>query len=190
MYARTAVIRRLGFLVFGLAMVVATAGCPPTVAQPRPPGTDGSARWAWAIAQPVITGIAADAQLRTVIGAAVQVDGRLPANTGNWSFVAWSPTHSTIQVTVSAAGTTSTTQRNDAAPGPGIQVPLPATWADSTQVFAATNGKRDPGASSATLVVLNIASYSQAPGQAVWGIAFNVSPNQLVKFDGTYIGPQ
>jgi len=185
-----AAVHRFETLVLGLLVVAATAGCPPTVVTPRPPGTDGSARWAFAIAQPVIAGIAGDAQLRSIIGASVSLDGRLPANTGNWSFVAWSPTHSTIQVTVSANGTSSTSQRNDAAPGPGIEVPLAANWADSIQVFAATNGHRDAGASSATLVVLNMASYSQAPGKAVWGIAFNAGANQLIAVNGAYIGPE
>src|SRR5262245_54135262 len=182
-------IRAIG-LVFALALIGANAGCPPTTITPRPPGTDGSARWAFAIAQPKIAAIAPDAELRTVIGAFISLDGRLPANTGDWSFVAWSPTHSTIQVTVNANATTSTTQRNDAAPGPGIEKPLSAAWADSIQVFAATNGKRDPGATIANLVVLNLASYSKAPNKAVWGINFNAGANQLVAVDGTYIGPE
>jgi hypothetical protein len=135
----------------------------------------------------MIHGIAADAELRTVIGAVVNIDGRIPSNGGSWSFVAWSPTKSTIQVTVNANGTTSTSQRTDAAPGPGIQIPLP-NWADSIQVFAATNGKRDAGATIANLVVLNIASYSKAPNKATWGINFNAGQNQLVAADGTYIG--
>jgi hypothetical protein len=187
MHARTlAAVHRLGILAFALAI----AGCPPTPNIPRPPGTDGGARWAFGIAQPVIHGVAADAELRTVLGAVVNLDGRIPSNGGDWSFVAWSPTHSTIQVTVNANGTTSTSQRTEAAPGPGIQVPLPASWADSIAVFAATNGKRDPGATIANLVVLNVASYTQAPGKATWGINFNAGPNQLVAADGSYIGPE
>jgi hypothetical protein len=189
---RLAGARRHGipFLELGcaLALVGAIAGCPrPT---PRPAGNDGTARWAFGIAQPLITAFAADAQVRTILGASVHIDGRLPANTGSWSFVAWSPTRSTFQVTVSANGTTSTTQRNDAAPGPGIQRPLPLNWADSSAVFAATNGKRNAAASIANLVVLNVASYPEAPNQAVWGINFDAPPNQLVSVNGTYIGPQ
>lgn len=189
MNARTlAGARSLGVFAFALALVATTAGCPkPT---PRPSGTDGSARWAFAIAQPKIAAFAADAEVRQILGATVNLDGRLPSNTGSWSFVAWSPTHSTIQVTVSADGTTSTTQRTDAAPGPGIQRPLPGNWADSLQVFAATNGRRNASASIANLVVLNVASYPQAPNAAVWGINFDASPNQLVAVNGTYIGPQ
>jgi hypothetical protein len=185
-----AALRRLGTLAVALAILGVAAGCPPTTITPRPPGSDGGARWAFGIAQPKISAIAGDAQLRTIIGASVNLDGRLPANTGSWSFVAWSPTHSTIQVTVNFDGTTSTTQRTEAAPGPGIQVPMPTSWADSIQVFAATNGKRGPGSTFANLVVLNIASYSQAPGKATWGINFNAPPNQLVALNGTYIGPE
>lgn len=190
MHARTLAFRRLGILAFALLAVAGTAGCPLTTVTPRPPGNDGSARWAFAIAQPKVAAIATDAQLRSILGATVLLDGRLPANTGSWSFVTWSPTHSTIQVTVNASGATSVAQRNDPAPGPGIEVPLPASWADSTQVFAATSGKRDPGATSANLVVLNVTSYPQASNKAVWGINFNAGANQLVAVDGTYIGPE
>src|ERR1041384_7680085 len=120
--ARFAITGCVTLAIGGLAV------CPmPT---PRPPGTDGTSRWAFAIAQPVITAFAADATVHTILGATVGLDGRLPSHTGSWSFVAWSPTHATIQVTVSANGTTSSAQRNDPAPGPGIQLPLPAGWAD------------------------------------------------------------
>jgi hypothetical protein len=33
-------------------------------------------------------------------------------------------------------------------------------------------------------------SYTGVPNQAVWGINFDAGDNQLVKPDGTYIGPQ
>jgi len=185
-------IRRLGILALAFALALASAGCPlPAPAPiPRGPGTEGSARWAFAIARPEIVAFAADAEVRTISGIMVNLDGRLFANTGVWSFVAWSPTRSTIQVTVKADGTASSSQRTDAAPGPGIQRPLPANWADSIPVFAATSGRRDPAARLANLVVLNVASYAQAPNRAVWGISFDAPPNQLVTFDGTYIGPQ
>jgi hypothetical protein len=190
MHARTFTtgIRRFGISALALVVIGALAGCPmPT---PRPPGTDGTSRWAFGIAQPVIAAFAADAEVRTILGTTVRLDGRLPANTGAWSFVAWSPTASTIQVTVDANGTTSTSKRTDAAPGPGIQRPLPASWADSPQVLAATNGKRAAGATIANLIVLNTTSYAQAPASAVWGISFDAGPNQLVAVGGAYIGPE
>jgi hypothetical protein len=182
-------LRALGISALALAVVAAIAGCPtPT---PRPPGgNDGTSRWAFAIAQPKIAAFAGDAQLRTIVGASINADGRLPSNTGSWSFVAWSPTRSTIQVTVNADGTASSSQRNDPAPGPGIQQPMPASWADSPQVFGATVGKRDAAAHVANLVVFNLVSYTQAPGKAVWGINFDAGQNQLVAADGTYIGPE
>lgn len=193
MNARTrAGMHRLGTLALALAVFAPGLGCPlpgPTPL-PRPPGTDGSARWAYGIAQSELAAFAPDLELRTIAGITVNLDGRLPSNTGSWGFVAWSPSRSTIQVNVRFDGTTSSAQRTEAAPGPGIQRPLPASWADSIQVFAATNGRRDPTARIANLVVLNMASYPQAPHQAVWGINFDVPPNQLVTFDGAYIGPQ
>jgi hypothetical protein len=181
-------IHRFGIAGLALVVVGAMAGCPmPT---PRPAGSDGTSRWAFGIAQPVIAAFAADAQVRTILGNTVGLDGRLPSNTGAWSFVAWSPTRSTIQVTVNANGTTSSSQRTDAAPGPGIQVPLTAAWADSPQVLAATSGKRAAGATVANLIVLNVASYASAPNTAVWGINFDAGPNQLVAATGGYIGPE
>ena len=193
MNARTrAGIHRLGIVTLALAVVAPGLGCPLPAPSPipRPPGTDGSARWAFAIAQPQIAAFAPDVELRTIAGFTVNLDGRLPSNTGSWGFVAWSPSRSTIQVNVRFDGTTSSAQRTEPAPGPGIEHPLPAGWADSIAVFAATNGKRDPAARIANLVVCNIASYRQAPGRAVWGISFDVPPNQLVSFDGSYLGPE
>jgi hypothetical protein len=187
-YASVGGIRRSALAALAALASLAIAGCPKP--SPRPPGTDGTARWAFGIAQPKIAAFAPDAELRTIAGAPVSLDGRLPANTGSWSFVAWSPTRSTIQVIVNADGTTSSSQRTDLAPGPGIQQPLPAGWADSGQVFAATSGKRDPAARLANLVVLNVASYTQAPGKAVWAISFDAGPNQLVAVDGAYLPPE
>jgi hypothetical protein len=188
-------IGRLGIFVlsglgFGLVFVLAVTGCPLPQPMPRGPSAGGSARWAFGRAQPVIAAFAPDAELRTILGYTVSLDGRLPANTGAWSFVAWSPTRSTIQVTVSYDGTTSSSERTEAAPGPGVQRPLPAGWADSPVVFAATSGRRNPAAQIANLVVLNVASYPEAPNRAVWGINFDAPPNQLVTYDGVYIGPQ
>jgi hypothetical protein len=189
MKARLALWLRVSFVAL-LGALALGVHCP--TPQPRPStDPDGSARWAYAIAQPTITAFAADVELRQVLGATVMVDGRLFANTGTWSFVAYSPSlGQTIQVTVSYDGTTSTSQRAVTPPGPGVVRPLPSGWVDSTTAFQATAGHRDPSASSATLVVLNVTSFPQAPGEAVWGINFNAGSNQLVRWDGTYIGPQ
>ena len=158
--------------------------------QPAPvtrPGSpyDGSAFWTRDLAQPLIANFAADAQLYNVMGAQVMVDGRLPANLGNWSIVAWSATRQEeFQVIVRNDGTTTTSTRQQAtAPGANNQ-PIPAGWVNSTVIFSATAGHRDPGASMATLAVFNIATYTRA----AWGLNFNAGENQYVNWDGTYIG--
>ena len=156
----------------------------------RGPGTDGTARWAFALASPKMTG---DYELRQILGSSVMVDGRLAANTGAWEFVAWSPTlQSKNQITVSYNGATSESVSAEPAPGPGIvKSALLATWADSPDVINATNGKRAPGATHAPLMVANVTNYPKAAGQAVWGINFDGGGNnQLVGIDGAYIGDQ
>jgi hypothetical protein len=182
------------FAALGIALLASGAlgsNCHPTKYESRPAGTDGTARWALAIAQPVISSFAPDAELREVLGSQIFLDGRLPANGGDWSFAAYSPAMSmTIQVTVDFDGKTTMTTRADAAPGPGIQVPLTASWADSSTVFAATDGHRDAAATIANLVALNVSSYPSAAGQAVWAIDFDTGANQLVSATGMYIGPQ
>jgi hypothetical protein len=167
--------------VAGLAVL---AGCPLPAPVSRPPGPDGTARWAWAIAQPVIQGLASDAQLRGIHGLNVFTDGRLPANIGAWSFITWSPGQNRkVQVTVNASGGTSTVFSDSEPQGPTLN----ASWADSPQVLAATNGHRDPSASLVNLMVLG---YGQpgAAGDAAWGINFNAGTNQIVRWNGTYIG--
>jgi hypothetical protein len=176
-------------ILLGSTFGLMGASCPPTTPVVRPAGDEGSARWAWAIAQPSVAAFAPDAELRQVLGAAIMPDGRLPANKGDWSFVTYSASRSTtFQVTVNYNNTTNTDQRAEAAPGPGIVRPLPADWANSTTVFQATNGHRDASATMANLAVLNVASYTKAPGQATWGINFDAGANQLVSVSGTYIG--
>lgn len=167
-------------------MLLLGSNCNQPSPQPRPANPyDGSAYWARDIAQPLIASFAADAQIYNVMGAQVMVDGRLPANLGNWSIVAWSPSQQQeFQVIVKNDGTASTTTRQQAsAPGANNQ-PVPAGWVNSTTIFSATNGHRNPGASLATLAVFNIATYSRA----MWGINFNAGENQYVNWDGTYIG--
>jgi hypothetical protein len=155
------------------------------------PSFDGSARWALGFAQPQITGFAADAQLYQILGSLIMKDGRLPTNQGNWSFVTWSPSQQKVfQVTVDNNGAVTTSTRAETSPPTVSGSPLPGTWANSTDVFAAAAPHLDPGVFQATLAVLNVASYSGVPNQAVWGINFNTGPNQLVKWDGTYVGPQ
>jgi hypothetical protein len=147
--------------------------------------------WARDIAQPLITAFSADAALYSILGAQVFEDGRLPANTGNWSFVTWSPSLlKEFQVTVSYDGSTSTTTRDQATPPSPNGQPVPVGWVNSPDIFQATVPHRPATVTHAPLVVFNFTDFPQVPGEAVWGINYNKPPNQLVKWDGTYIGTQ
>lgn len=180
-------------LVLLSVLALILLGCNPGPETPRGgPAFDGSARWAFNIAQPRISGFAADAQLYHVQGAMMMKDGRLFANQGNWGFVTWSPTQNQIfSVTVDYNGAVTTSTRAATSPPASASgLPLPATWANSTDAFAVVAPHLSGSVSKAQLVVLNLVSYSQAPHQAVWAINFDVPPNQLVRWDGTYIGHQ
>jgi len=169
-----------------LGVVIGALGCNKPV--PRPAGTDGTSRWAYGIAQPSFGG---DYELRQILGGMVFLDGRLPANTGSWSFVAWSPSQQkTRQVTIAANASVSVSDRNAAPPGPGIAGTLPSTWADSPQILGATDGRRDSNATIAKLMALNVTRFNGTQSQAAWGINFDAGNNQLVSVDGTYLGPQ
>jgi hypothetical protein len=182
--------RYLSAAIVIAAVAAACATVPAPAPRPGPLG-QGSARWAYAIAQPSIAASAPDAELYTILGAFVWRDGRLPSNTGDWSFVAWSPSlKQTLQVTVKFDGTFFTTTRNEATPPSQNGQPLPAGWLDSPDIFAVVASHLTCGVTHAQLAVLNVASYPQAPNQPVWGINFNVGQNQLVKWDGTYVGTQ
>src|SRR3990172_1727296 len=176
-----------------IAVVLLAAGCA-SVPGPAPrPGSlaTGSARWAYAIAQPSIGAFAQDAQLHAIIGAQVYRDGRLPSNAGDCSFVAWSPgLRQAFQVTVKFVGSSSTMTRSaNTAPSQNAQ-PLAHSWADSTTFFAAAAPYLVGGVRNACLAKLNLASYAEAPSQSVWGLNFDAGQNQLVKWDGAYVGAQ
>lgn len=177
-------------LVLLLGSVILSASCPKPV--PRPyPAFDGSAKWALNIAQPSITSFAADAQLYNILGTMIYKDGRLPSNTGTWSFVVWSANQQKeLQVSVNYDGTISTSTRSLSSPVSPNGQPIPSGWVNSTDIFAALAPHLSSGVTHAKLIAFNLVSYPQAPNQAVWGINFNQGPNQLVKWDGTYLGHQ
>src|SRR5215510_13059639 len=95
--------------------------------EPRPGDEhDGSARWAMELAQPSMARWSADAEVREMLGASVGLDGRLAANGGAWSVVAYSPSRGeTLQALVQYDSKVSTTTRAEAAPGPGVVQPQP-----------------------------------------------------------------
>ena len=177
-------------LLLAVVLLSTFTGCKNPQTRPGP-AFDGSAQWAWNIAQPMVAAFSSDAQIYNILGATIFPDGRLPANTGDWSFVTWSASnHQQFQVTVNFDGT-ATSSTTNVATTPGVGgTPVPAGWANSIVVFQATVGHRASGVTIANLVVLNEASYPTAPGPNVWGINFDVSPNQLVRWDGTYLGTE
>ena len=177
-------------LLAGLGANGQSCCTPPVTGIPRTnAGNDGSSQWAIAIAQPALAACASDTQLRGILGARIAMNGRLFSNAGVWSIVGWSPsTQKTCQVNVNFDGTTSTSQRADSNPGPGIQKPMP-NGVDSIAIFAGVSA-RAPGAAEATLALFNQSSYAARPNQAVWGINIDNSstPNQWYAADGTFLG--
>jgi hypothetical protein len=165
-------------------------GCKPPKVRPGS-SFDGSAKWALQIAQPVISDFAVDAQIYQVLGALVWKDGRLPANTGTWSYVSWSASlKKTCQVTVDCQGNSRTSIRDSQnPPNTGSSTTLPVGWVNSTSVFSAVPGQ-EITKSYAQLVVFNTTSYPQAPNTAVWAMNFAGGRNPLVRWDGHYIGTQ
>jgi hypothetical protein len=171
-----------------LLALLALVGC--NVDPQQRPGDvfDGSAQWALDIARPLIDGFASDAELYTILGAVVFRDGRLPANTGTWSFVAWSPSRQEeFQVTVKHDGTTTTsTREQDNGPSSDGQ-PVPDNWVNSPAIFDATAPHRGPDVVTATLVVFNISTHTTP---RVWGINYDSGPdpNHYVDINGNYLG--
>jgi hypothetical protein len=165
------------------------SGCQCDKGQVRPgPVFDGSARWAVDLAQPRITAFAPDAELRSILGARVAADGRLFANVGSWSVIAFSQSRQEkIQVTVSATG--ALTESVSAATGAGIQVPLPPGWINSPEMFNLAR-QHVPAFNEATLVTFNFTDFGgDLAGKATWAIN-TPGGNVLVSFDGAIARPQ
>ncbi len=161
---------------------------PPVTGIPRTGnGTDGSAKWAIAIAMPKLQGCAPDVEIRMLIGVRVASNGRLFTNVGSWGIVGWSASRQEdCQVNVSFDGTSTVSTRANAAPGPGVQQPFPAAFADSTDIFAAAVAKGGTGAES-TLTMFNHAVYGGRAGQAAWAVNFSNS-NYWFDASGNFLG--
>jgi hypothetical protein len=152
---------------------------------------EGSVKWALQIAQPEITNFASDAQIYSILGAMIWKDGRLPSNTGDWSFVTWSPSlKKKFQVTIDFKGNiTKRTEDFENPPNTGSRTHLPVGWVNSPDIFSSIPSQVITKA-YAQLVVFNFTEYSQAPNTDVWAINFAGGKNPLVKWDGHYIGTQ
>lgn len=168
-------------------LLLALAGCPAGVERGGDDVT-GGARWAYDRARPTM---AADAQLYALLGASIELDGRLPSNTGSWTFITWSATtHEARYITVDAGGTASAEMRT-AASGPSASgQPLPDAWADSQDVFAAVRPYLPCEATTAPAAMFNVGTFPEAMGQVAWAINYDAGANQLVKWDATYLGAQ
>ena len=173
-----------------LLLLVSGCDCPPPEQRPGS-SYDGSVHWALDAAQPVIHSFASDAEIYQVLGAVVWNDGRLPANSGSWSFVSWSPSRREIcQVTVNWLGNARERVRESVdPPRTGSGGPIPSAWVNSTAVFSGIPSN-EVTASFAQLVVFNLNNHDEAPNAAVWGINFAGGNNPLVRWDGVYVGNQ
>lgn len=177
--------RQRGALARGLfvaAVVVTGAAC--VEGQERPDGgNEGSAQWAAERARARLAAFAADAAPRALLAARVAADGRLFANTGTWSVVAFSASRQEkLEVVVDADGTLSET--TTAATSVGVQDPLPAAWLDSTQIFERARGVV-PAFEEATIVTFNLTDFGgDLAGKATWAIN-TPGGNALVSADGT-----
>lgn len=172
-------------IVRGLFVVSAILwgwSCPPGQVRPGPP-YDGSARWAVDLARPRLAAFAADAQLRTIAGARIGSDGRVFANVGSWAVAAFSESRrEKIEVTVSATGAVS--ESVGAGPAAGVEVPVPAGWINSTDVFARVRGLVPPF-DEAPLVTFNLTDFgAELAGKATWAVN-TPGGNVLVLHDGS-----
>ena len=183
-------ILKKSIIICALLAVMALSSCDDPEARPGD-SFDGSVQWALQIAQPEINNFSSDAQIYSILGATIWKDGRLPANTGTWSFISWSASLQKIcQVTVDDEGNTRKTIRDsENPPNTGSGSTLPAGWVNSPTIFSAIP-TQEITRSFAQLVAFNYTSYLQAPNEAVWGINFAGGRNPLVRWNGEYIGTQ
>jgi len=174
--------RRLVLGLFVVSAVLWGGACPRGQVRPGD-SLDGSARWAVTLAGHRITSFAPDSQLRTIVGARIAADGRVFANVGSWSIVAYSASrHQKIEVIVAANG--ALTESVSASTGEGIQTPVPASWINSIEVFARARG-RVPAFQEATLVTFNLTDFgAELAGKATWAVN-TPGGNVLVLFDGS-----
>ena len=144
------------------------SGCFGPEPQPRPPGTDGSARWAYDVALPrARSELASDAVLVEISGESVMPDGRLAANTGKWvlSFSSFSKAKR-VPITVDFNRAVSAGSHIS----PGRIEPLSSTFSDSTTIFAATAGHGAAGKRKVEYPV--VCRFDDVAGTHVWFIKF------------------
>ena len=166
-------------------ILISFLGCNGT---PRLSTYEGSAHWALEKAQPEINSFDPNAEIYWIMGAGVWKDGRLPLNTGSWSFTCWSSSRQEIcDVVVNYSGNTSTSTRTRTnPPSTGSGQPIPTDWHNSTIIFDAIPLKEKTD-NYANLLTYNLYDYGDvnniASGKAVWAINFTGGKNPLVMDD-------
>ena len=188
--------RRRGRIVRHIAamliLVFSSAGCSllKPKPQPRPPGAEGSAQWAYTVALARAKSVLAnDAVLVEITGKGVMSDGRLAANLGEWA-LSFSSFTARSRVTITVDHTRALADGEQAAPGVihAIGSP-PGNFWDSINIFNATIGH---GAAGDRKVRDPVAcQYDQIAGAHVWVIKFTVGAvkeTHEVRWDGIHLG--
>ena len=169
-----------------LVSVSMVMGCLGPEPKQRPPGTDGSARWAFDAALPRATSdFASDATLVEISGEGVMPDGRLAANTGKWilSFSSFSKV-SRVPITVDFNRNVSI---GSSVP-PGRIEPLWAAFTDSPAIFAASAAHGASGTRKVEYPV--VCRFDSTTGTHVWFIKFKVGSTietHEVRWDGVWL---
>lgn len=156
---------------------------------PRPPGTDGSARWAYNAAYATAQSeLASDAVVVAITGEGVMPDGRLAANRGRWmlDFSSFSASDR-VRITVNHLGQVSVGEHSS----PGVIHALgspPGNFTDSIAIFNSTTGHGAPG--TRTVFDPVVCAFDEIAGSHVWTIIFkvdSVTETHKVRADGVWL---
>lgn len=175
-------------LAAALLACIAFACAAPIVPQRSKPG--GAARWAAELARQRVAEWAHDAELCQVTGIGVGTDGWLPDRGGTWQLVYWSPQKTAdFQVSVDSDGRVRAQERR---PVPQRGHSIPATWADSPKVWAATRVHQQGVPLSTFESELGFeADKERFPGEIVWRIRLwlpeNTYETHVVNVDGKWL---
>lgn len=160
-----------------------------TPLKPRPPGTDGSAHWAYDVAVSTAhSELDTDAVVVEIIGTDVLPDGRLAANRGMWT-LQFSSFTAAQRVAISvdhdrniSVGSTTT---------PGIIRALgspPGNFPDSITIYAETIGHGATGTRERVNPVE--CKYDSVSGSHIWMIPMKVGSikeTHIVRWDGIWL---
>jgi len=161
-------------MTLALAVCLVAACAAPIVPQRTKNG--GAAHWAVALSAQRASDWARDAQLCDILGVGVGIDGWLPDRGGKWQLTYWSAAKTAVyQVAVDSDGNVHAQEWKDTGHRGHS---LPAVWADSPKVWAATRSHQK-GESLSTFdaeLALDV-DPEHFPGQAVWRIRFYMQDN-------------